>query len=183
MSNWEPYQKPTLNGRFESMLRLRRARPLKEVAWPDTKTCTVLRDFMHDGQMVFKENHWKFVEADILKLPPEEARRFGKEGLVSVSPRADRFKIGPEGVTGWRPWEKPEEQSSADVWKFYDTVWVPVRVNSRCFQLTYGLLLNRGDELYLPFWSVMALGYYVIGAEEEIGRVGVLVEPDEALIA
>jgi hypothetical protein len=49
---------------------------------------------------------------DTLILPADEAKVLAEKGWISVSPIADRFRVEPKEITGWRPRDKLSENPS-----------------------------------------------------------------------
>jgi hypothetical protein len=94
------------NWRLEQLLWNRKKGGLKEIPWPAPVRCVVLKPFSYHGQQLLARDLFKHIDADVIELEAAEAIELQTKGLVAAYPRADRFKCGPQGVTGWRPWSK-----------------------------------------------------------------------------
>jgi hypothetical protein len=168
------------NWRLEELLSARKKGSLKTVPWPDVKKCVVLKPFIHRGRDLFAFDRFKHIDADVIEVEAAEAKELYSKGLVDALPAAGRFKCGPKGIVGWRPWAKNylapthdwEGRRGLDV--FDDCL---VRIS--CIgsiggtQLCPGVILAAGDSpIYLPFGLVRALGQY--HCEDDPEQLGVI---------
>jgi hypothetical protein len=114
-----------------------------------------------------------------IELEAAEAKELQTQSLVSASPAADRFKCGPDEITGWRPWFKNYAAPTHD-WvgrgglDVFDDCMVRIsRIGFGATQLCPGLILSVGDSpIYLPFGLVRASasGYQCEDDAQPIGR-------------
>jgi hypothetical protein len=102
------------NWRLEQLLLRRKKGSLKMAPWPDLKQCQVFKNFVHRGRKLFAFDRYKGIVGDCIELEAAEAKELQSQGLVSAVPAADRFKCGPEGIRGWRPWNKDYHAATHD---------------------------------------------------------------------
>jgi hypothetical protein len=134
----------------------------------DTKKCKVLKDFSYRGQQLLAYDQYKCISGDVIELEPSEAKELQSKGLVSAYPAADRFKCGPEGITGWRPWNNNYGAATCD-WNgragldLFDDCLIRIAYLGSIggVQLCPGLDLSAADgSIYFPFGAIRALGGY-----------------------
>jgi hypothetical protein len=168
------------NWRLEELLLSRKRGSLKVVPWPDVKQCQVLKNFIHRGRELFAFDSFKHIDADVIELEAAEARQLQSQALVSAVPAADRFKCGPEGIAGWRPWFKNygapthdwEGRGGLDV---FDDCFIRIAYigSIGATQLCPGLLLSAADQpIYFPFGAIRAFGRY--HCEDDPEQFGVI---------
>ena len=127
---------------------------------------------------VFAFDRYKGIAGDCIELEAAEAKQLQNQGLVSVVPAADRFKCGPEEITGWRPWAKDYLAASTD-WEgktdltIFDDCMVKISyLGIGAIQLCAGLLLSAANEpIYFPFGAIRRSQYH---CEDDPGQLGVI---------
>jgi hypothetical protein len=156
------------NWRLERLLWNRKRNSLNIVPWPDTKACQVIKDFTHRGQLLHRFDRFKGHRGDSIELPAAEAKELQARGLVAAFPAADRFKCGPEQITGWIPWNRNYGAPSTD-WNgrggldFFDDCLIRISYLGRIggIQLCPGLILSATDpSIYYPFGAIRPNPYH-----------------------
>jgi hypothetical protein len=174
------------NWRLEQLLLNRKRGGLKVTAWPDVKRCLVTKNFTYRGRALFAFDRFKGINADSIELEAgPELRELVKGGLVAAYPPADRFRCGPQGITGWRPWAKIvgpthdwEGRGGLDV---FDDCMVRVGIVGPRFRregICAGLSLSAEDDpVYLPFGLIRARGgYHCEDDTEQLGTIRVYLD-------
>jgi hypothetical protein len=154
--------------------------------WPVDCQCIVLKRFVRNGrsyepvsstytpsmrgrQPAVIDPRPRGTPADIIELPPAEARTMLGQGLIDPRPRADRFKVSYAGASeswpGWVPWHPPKIVGEMNFFRgppddSFDQVLVRVKLLTSAVSIAPGLVMQPGEIIYLPFVYARVIGSF-----------------------